>query len=109
MKHIYTFESFLNESSRVIRQMTGDHRKFIIDAANLLKDVSLIEKEIKGKIPYSFELLGMPTNTARGVYGGVEFKELPDGKKMTVEEYIDVLNKIFNDNGFSKYNVKIEK
>ena len=112
MKHIQTFESFLNEGRSDFREIEGKDLDNILDAIDYLNKMGLpeIEKEVKGKTPY--KLIGSKSGSPKG--GGmhmssIDFQENPGGIKMSVGDFIDVLNKVLDDAGYDKFKVKILK
>jgi hypothetical protein len=113
MKHIQTFESFLNEAFRDTRTIVGKGMDDILDALKFLQSgigKAALDKECKGN-PYTIFLTdenGFPKP------GGLHMSSINivangSNPKLSVEEFIDCVNKVFNDHGYDKYKVKIEK
>jgi hypothetical protein len=114
MKHLHTFESFLNEGLKDTREIVGKTMEDIIDALDFLgksaEGVSALNKACKGKVPYTIFLddqKGFPKP------GGLHMSSVDftsnGNSGMKVEEYIDCINKVLNDHGYDKFEVKILK
>lgn len=114
MKHIRTFESFLNEAMKDTREIVGKEMEDIIDALNFLGKSALgrtaLDKACNGKVPYTIFLTdekGFPKP------GGLHSSSVDFisklGSGMKVEEFIDCVNKVLADNGYDKFEVKILK
>ncbi len=114
MKHIPTFESFLNEAMKDTREIVGKEMEDIIDAIDFLgKSVmgkTALDKACKGNVPYRIFL-----NDERGFSkpGGLQSSSIDfisnASSNMKVEEFIDCVNKVLADNGYDKFEVKILK
>jgi hypothetical protein len=114
MKHIQTFENFLNEAFKDTREIVGKEMVDIIDALNFLgkspAGVSELTKACKGKVPYTIFLQdekGFPKPS--GLHSSsVSF--IPNASSgMKVEDYIDCINTVLSDHGYDKLSVKILK
>lgn len=114
MKHIHTFENFLNESFKDTREIVADNPGTFIDAFDFLKrgmGYEALKKACKGKIPYTIFLkdkAGFPK--PGGLYStAIDF--IPDGSNpnMSVEEFIDAVQSVLDAHGYDKYKVKILK
>lgn len=114
MKHIKTFESFLNEAMKDTREIVGKKMEDIIDALDFLGKSAMGRSELikacNGKVPYTIFLTdehGFPKP------GGLHMSSIdfiPNlGSNMKVEEFIDCVNKVFDDHGYDKFDVKILK
>ena len=114
MKHINTFESFLNEAMKDTREIVGKEMEDIIDALNFLGKSAMgrtaLDKACKGKIPYTIFLKdekGFPKP------GGLHSSSIDfvsnASSGMKVEDFIDCVNKVLDDHGYDKFKVKILK
>ena len=114
MKHIHTFENFLNESFKDTREIVGKEMTDIIDALDFLGKSAIgrtaLDKACNGKVPYTIFLQdqnGFPKP------GGLHSSSIDFtsnlGSGMKVEEFIDCVNKVLDDHGYDKFKVKILK
>lgn len=111
MKHLHTFESFLNEAMKDTREIVGKEMKDIIDALDFLgkstKGISALNKACNGKVPYTIFLndeIGF--TKPRGLHSS-SISFVPKlGLGMKVEDYIDIVNNILDDHGYDKLEVK---
>jgi hypothetical protein len=114
MKHIQTFESFLNEAFKDTREIVGKKMEDIIDALDFLGKsaigISALNKACKGKAPYTIFLDDQKGFPKPGGLHSSSVDFISNGNStMKVEEYIDCINKVLNDNGYDKFEVKILK
>jgi hypothetical protein len=114
MKHIQTYENFLNESFKDTREIVGKEMSDIIDALNFLgksaMGVSALNKACKGKVPYTIFLDDQKGFPKPGGLHSSSINFTSNGNSgMKVEEYIDCINKVLNDHGYDKFEVKILK
>ena len=114
MKHIHTFENFLNEAFKDTREIVGKKMEDIIDALNFLgksaEGVSALDKACKGKLPYTIFLTDEKGFPKPGGLHSSSVNFISNASSgMKVEEYIDCINKVLNDHGYDKFGVKILK
>jgi hypothetical protein len=114
MKHIQTFESFLNEAFKDTREIVGKEMEDIIDALNFLgksaAGVSALNKACNGKVPYTIFLTDEKGFPKPGGLHSSAVDFISNGSSgMKVEEYIDCINTVLNDHGYDKLEVKILK
>lgn len=102
----------VNEGRSDFREIEGKDLEDVLDAVAYLNGHGLpeVEKAVKGKAPY--QLVGSKSGSPKG--GGmhmssIDFQENPGGVKMSVSDFIDVLNKVLDDAGYDKFKVKILK
>jgi len=102
----------VNEGRSDFREIEGKDLDDVLDAIAYLNGQGLpeVEKAVKGKAPY--KLIGSKSGSPKG--GGmhmssIDFQENPGGVKMSVSDFIDVLNKVLDDAGYDKFKVKILK
>jgi hypothetical protein len=114
MKHLHTFESFLNEA-RVIEtcEIIGDDSNTIEDAVDFLQrgqGKTALDKECKGKPDYTFfHHNNIGTLGKDGLmHSLLDIHQIASSPKMTVEEYLTCINKVLNDNGYDRYNVNVQ-
>jgi hypothetical protein len=104
----------VNEAFKDTREIVGKEMEDIIDALEFLGKsaigVSALNKACKGKVPFTIFLTdekGFPKT------GGLHMSSIdfiPNASSgMKVEEYIDCINKVLNDHGYDKFEVKILK
>jgi hypothetical protein len=118
MKHIHTFEEFLNENLNEAkldtREIEGDDIDTIRDAIAFLSrgmGADALKKACKGKIPYTISLTdqkGFPKSGGLHM-SSVDFMENQSNPKMDVSEFIDKINVVLDDHGYDKYKVQILK
>jgi hypothetical protein len=114
MKHLHTYESFLNESFKDTREIVGDEMETIIDALEFLgkgMGYEAVKKACKGKIPYTIFLKDKSGFPKPGGLHSSSIDFMADGSNpsMSVEDYIDCVNTVLDDHGYDKYKVKILK
>jgi len=114
MKHIKTFESFLNEGLKDTREIVGKTMEDIIDALDFLGKsaigVSALNKACKGKVPFTIFLDDQKGFPKPGGLHSSSIDFTSNGNSgMKVEEYIDCINTVLNDHGYDKFEVKILK
>ena len=114
MKHIHTFENFLNEAFKDTREIVGKEMEDIIDALNFLGKSAMgktaLDKECKGKVPYTIFLTDEKGFPKPGGLHSSSIDFTPNlGSGMKVEEFIDCVNKVLDDHGYDKFKVKILK
>jgi hypothetical protein len=114
MKHIKTFESFLYKA-RVIEtcEIIGDDSDVIEDAVAFLqrgRGKTDLNKECKGKPDYTFfHHNNIGTLGKDGLmHSLLDIHQIESSPKMTVEEYLNCINKVLNDNGYDSSNVKVQ-
>ena len=114
MKHIQTYENFLNESFKDTREIVGKEMDAIIDALEFLgKGIGYdaAKKACKGKIPFTIFLkdkAGFPK--PGGLHSSsIDFMANDSNPRISVEDYIDCVNTVLDDHGYDKYKVKILK
>jgi hypothetical protein len=114
MKHIHTFENFLNESFKDTREIVGKEMADIIDALDFLGKSTMgrsaLDKACNGKVPYTIFLKdenGFPK--PGGLYSSAVDFIANANSTMKVEEFIDCVNKVLDDHGYDKLKVKILK
>jgi len=114
MKHINTFEAFINEAFKDTREIVGQDMEDIIDALDFLGKSTMgrtaLEKVCKGKVPYTIFLQDQNGFPKPGGMHMSSIDFMPTlGSGMKVEEFIDCVNKVLDDHGYDKRKVKILK
>jgi hypothetical protein len=102
----------VNEGRSDFREIEGKDLEDVLDAVAYLNGQGIpeVEKAVKGKAPY--KLIGSKSGSPKGVgmhMSSIDFQENPGGVKMSVGEFIDVLNTVLDDAGYDKFKVKILK
>jgi hypothetical protein len=118
MKNLRTFEEFLNENLnealKDTREIVGSEIETIKDALSFFArgiGYDAVTKACKGKVPYTIFLkdkAGFPKSG--GLHSSaIDFVSNSSNPKISVDDFIDILNKVLDDHGFDKYKIKILK
>jgi hypothetical protein len=118
MKNLHTFEEFLNENLnealKDTREIVGSEIETIKDALSFFArgiGYDAVTKACKGKVPYTIFLkdkAGFPKSG--GLHSSaIDFVSNSSNPKISVDDFIDILNTILDDHGFDKYEIKILK